>query len=84
MNAVKHSDCTRIKVRFYRESSLNVMEISDNGRGIQESSNIDSGVGLEIMKYRARTLGGDLRIENNPEKGAVIKCCFSPEKLNPE
>jgi signal transduction histidine kinase len=74
-NALKHSNAARIEVKLYREErthrawrpgeerrSILVAEVSDCGDGLPASINGD-GMGLRIMRYRAETAGGELRIE---------------------
>jgi len=81
MNSLKHSGCTGIKVSMYPKNRMIVLRITDNGCGISDDYNIDSGVGLEIMRYRARAIGGFLEIKNHPAGGAMIECIFNPEKI---
>jgi len=68
---------------MYPKNRMIALRIIDNGRGIPDNHNIDSGVGLEIMKYRARAIGGFLEIKNRSAGGAMIECIFNPEKINP-
>ena len=81
MNSLKHSGCSEIKISMVPKNMMIALRIIDNGCGISEDYNEDSGVGLEIMKYRARAIGGFLDIKNNPEGGAIIECIFNPEKI---
>lgn len=81
MNSLKHSGCTEIKIVMTPKNRMIALSIIDNGCGISEDYNIDSGVGLEIMKYRARAIGGFLEIKNSPDGGAIVECMFNPEKI---
>jgi PAS domain S-box-containing protein len=81
MNSLKHSECTGIKILMNQKNSMIALSIIDNGRGISEDSQTESGVGQEIMKYRARAIGGFLEIKNNPGGGTLIECIFNPEKI---
>lgn len=81
MNSLKHSGCTGIKIMMNQKNSMIALSIIDNGRGISEDSQTESGVGQEIMKYRARAIGGFLEIKNNPGGGTLIECMFNPEKI---
>lgn len=80
LNAQKHSGCSSVKISMYYEKRMIVLKIVDNGKGISDKIN-ESGAGLEIMKYRARTIGGLLEIKNNPSGGTVIECTFSEKKI---
>jgi PAS domain S-box-containing protein len=81
MNSLKHSSCSRITIKMRRENNMIMLKIIDNGKGIDNNKSHFEGVGLEIMNYRARTLGGGLEISRNPEGGTIIKCIFSPVKI---
>lgn len=83
LNSIKHSQCSRISIAMYRENNMIKLSISDNGKGIADKAGKEPGVGLEIMKYRARALGGGLEIINKPGKGTSIECIFSPVKIQP-
>jgi signal transduction histidine kinase len=47
------------------------LRITDNGKGIP-SVRERRGLGLEIMKYRAFTIGGSLQIFSNSPRGTVV------------
>jgi len=48
--------------------------VSDDGQGITSSPNGKRGMGIDSMRYRARMLGGDLRINSIPSEGMVVAC----------
>lgn len=81
MNAIKHSGCTGIKIIMNPRNKMITLSIIDNGRGIPVNYYADSGVGIEIMKYRARAIGGFLEVKNHPGGGVIIECIFNPEKI---
>lgn len=78
VNSVKHSGCSEINLRIYPEKNLYAMAITDNGKGIQDARSIETGAGIEIMKYRARSIGGLLEISSTPNKGTTVKVVFNP------
>lgn len=82
VNAVKHSGCDSITIDLSPEKNLYVMKITDNGQGIQESKVRYPGAGLEIMKYRARSIGGLLEIRGSRNRGTTVKVSFNPERIN--
>jgi nitrate/nitrite-specific signal transduction histidine kinase len=50
--------------------------IEDNGAGISPSNDREhSGMGLHIMDYRARSVGGTLLFRPRVEGGTSISCC---------
>jgi signal transduction histidine kinase len=48
--------------------------VSDDGIGMDPSLNERKGLGLGIMRYRARMIGGDLEIYPNSPTGTVVVC----------
>jgi signal transduction histidine kinase len=56
------------------------LSISDNGCGISNTSNGSRGLGLNIMSYRARLVGGNLAIEQAPGGGTLITCTFPQQR----
>jgi len=81
MNSLKHSGCTGIKIQMAPRDGMIALTIVDNGCGFHEKKTMETGVGLEIMKYRARSIGGFLEIKNYSNGGAMIECIFNPDKI---
>ena len=78
-NAVKYSGATRIIVSLRRHGSALLLSIADDGRGIPARSSRPrnkqlGGMGLHIMRYRARTMGATLRIQDRQPHGAEVVC----------
>jgi len=76
MNAIKHSGCSEIKISIFRNRDKITVRISDNGKGFLPEAGSFEGAGLEIMKYRARSICGTLRINKNQEGGTSVECSF--------
>jgi two-component system, LuxR family, sensor kinase FixL len=52
------------------------LRVEDDGRGIQPKASQDrAGMGLHIMDYRARSIGGTVRIGRRPRGGTRVLCC---------
>ena len=73
-NAVKHGGATRIELRCRRHQQQLVLTIGDDGRGFCDTSFDAGGMGMHIMRYRARSVGGDLSVERRPGGGTVVRC----------
>jgi signal transduction histidine kinase len=70
-NAVRHAGAKTIRIDlFFRDADL-VMKIEDDGCGMTEKARSD-GMGLNIMKYRARRINAILSIYGRPGCGTVI------------
>jgi signal transduction histidine kinase len=70
-NAVKHSGCTDIRIKIYKENQHICILISDNGEGIGMRENKE-GYGFRIMHYRASVIGASLEIKSNKPNGTQV------------
>ena len=75
-NALRHGQAGRIAVRLERRKGAVVLTIADNGTGFPEKPN-RKGMGLNIMEYRAASIGASFRVEPGRTRGAVVKCVFA-------
>ncbi|WP_419661629.1 two component system sensor histidine kinase [Desulfosarcina variabilis str. Montpellier] len=70
-NAVKHSDASRIEISLTEDESRIYLSISDNGHGLPRHLE-SSGIGLQIMQYRANIIGAVFKIVSPPDAGTTI------------
>jgi signal transduction histidine kinase len=73
-NATKHGKATEILVSFLEDGEATTLRIADNGTGISKTATGSDGMGLGLMYYRARLVGGELRIEEPEDGGTVVSC----------
>jgi signal transduction histidine kinase len=73
-NAVKHGKATRVGLEVRIIDGRFLLTVADNGVGIPEPRLDTTGLGLRIMHYRARSLGGTLSIIHRPEGGTLVAC----------
>jgi signal transduction histidine kinase len=73
-NALKHAAPSEIRISFERKDGALVLEVDDNGEGFHESTSPATGIGLRVMRYRARLIDGDLETGSPPAGGTRI-CC---------
>lgn len=73
-NAVQHGKASRIELALRRDGSRLTLSISDNGIGISAPKPDHAGMGLRIMKHRARGLGGSLTVDRRKEGGTLVTC----------
>ncbi len=73
-NITRHAEATRVDVRLGREDGDIVLEVSDNGRGIdQERLSTGRSFGILGMQERALLLGGEFTISGAPGKGTIVR-----------
>ena len=73
-NATKHARATRIEVILTKASGGLTLSIEDNGVGLDPEPGKGAGIGLRIMRHRARTIGATLDLQPNPQGGTIIRC----------
>lgn len=72
-NAAKYSGATRIEISLTGDGDGGVLQIQDNGNGMKEPADNDSGLGIRCMQYRADIIGADLSIESG-KHGTTVRC----------
>ncbi|MBI1371653.1 MAG: PAS domain S-box protein [Phycisphaera sp.] len=84
-NAMKHAQADRLELALKIDDEGRVtLSIADNGKGMPSRMPRDAGRGLHIMNYRARMVGGVLRLETEPGRGTTIACTFHPGHASAE
>lgn len=73
-NACKHGHATRIRVDMTGTPNQLRIRIRDNGEGFSEGWQERAGMGVHIMQYRAKLIGGSLDISTSAEDGTTIQC----------
>ena len=69
-NAVRHSGARNAKVVVERQAKSIVVRVTDDGRGFDPGRS--RGMGILGMEERVKRLGGTLRVESQPGKGATV------------
>jgi PAS domain S-box-containing protein len=75
-NAIRHGQARNIVISLSGKRSYGTLEIKDDGSGLPTSATNRSGMGLQIMNYRARMIGGSLKVETGKTCGVMITCQF--------
>lgn len=75
-NAVKHGRPSRIDVRLSRRDGMIRLSVDDDGVGLPETLESVEGLGLRIMSYRARMIGGSLEARRAEGGGTRVVCTF--------
>lgn len=89
-NATRHGQATKVNIALTEKEGIVTLRISDNGSGLPggnasngnagSSGSKRHGMGLKIMDYRARLIGGTLEIMNNPGGGVAVKCAYRQQQ----
>lgn len=73
-NAVKHGQAKVVRMHLSAMQRKIRLAITDDGCGLPPESSQASGMGLRIMRYRARIARGEVRIERGEPNGTRVIC----------
>jgi PAS domain S-box-containing protein len=76
-NAIKHGKARQVVVKFSLQSGQLCLTIRDDGIGLAMATHAngsDRGMGLQIMRYRAKSIGGGLEVCACADRGTEIVC----------
>lgn len=71
-NSIKHSECKNVILQLQANTKAVELELVDDGKGFDTSTNYTNGIGLKNMKKRVEMLEGTLLIESNRNMGTTI------------
>lgn len=70
-NVSKHARASRVEIRFSRQGDSLLLEIRDNGIGLDQARK-EHSFGLLGIKERAMMIGGNATIEGAPGEGTLV------------
>ena len=73
-NAVLHGAAQRIVIRLVGSDNALELQVRDDGQGMAEVPSAGPGMGLQIMRHRARLVGGTIEIDSEVGRGTVVRC----------
>lgn len=74
LNAARHSGTDRLTVGLRTTEDTICLTVRDYGRGAGSEHPGPKGMGLKIMEYRARLIGGHFEIRQHPDGGTEVAC----------
>lgn len=75
-NAIKYSRASKIKIKLERVKHDIKLSVIDNGIGFLDDVKDNPGLGIKIMNYRAKIIGGLFKIDRTHELTRII--CIIP------
>jgi signal transduction histidine kinase len=72
-NVAKHAAASSATVRVEAHSGRVSLEVSDDGRGFDDTAACPGHYGLESMRTRAADIGGDLTVASALGVGTVVR-----------
>lgn len=77
-NAMKHAQCSEIKIEMNEINGQFILKVSDNGVGFEMGDEKEfSGRGLSTMNSRIKALDGSLRFFSKPGEGTQLIVKFN-------
>ncbi len=76
MNAAKHSHASVITVRLLKQNDDLLLSVQDNGVGFLTGDQDRDGMGIGIMRYRAKVIGAVLELQTQPGEGTRVNCKY--------
>jgi PAS domain S-box-containing protein len=83
LNAVNHGKATTVIVTLAADEDRLKLTIQDNGTGFKLVGKNRSGMGIRIMRYRAKVIGAALDFQSQVNHGTQITCVFNPSSREP-
>jgi two-component system CheB/CheR fusion protein len=77
-NATKHGGARNVIIKLEPAGDRYLLSIKDDGAGFSLSEKAHSGMGIGIMRYRARVIGATLNLRTGPGSGTAVSCLFLP------
>ena len=74
-NVLRHAGADTVDINLSQSNNHIELHLSDNGSGF-ESNDKDGGFGILGMKERAVSVGGNLDVISQPQKGTIVKAIF--------
>lgn len=80
-NAIRHGHAKNVRIGLAAGAQEWTLTVEDDGCGIREMPPGSTGMGVRMMKHRARMIGGALRVERRGDRGTSVICVFPMERL---
>ncbi|MFB6273480.1 MAG: PAS domain S-box protein [Salinibacter sp.] len=73
-NAVRHGEAEDVNIILASGDEQIRLQVRDDGVGFGAEETDEDGMGVHIMNYRARIIGGTLEISSDLGEGTVVTC----------
>jgi nitrate/nitrite-specific signal transduction histidine kinase len=83
-NAIKHGRPKHVWVALTSVNGRVNLTVEDDGLGIAETREQSNGMGLHIMAYRAKMMGGLLDVQRQEGGGTIVTCSVEDAPLRVE
>jgi two-component system, LuxR family, sensor kinase FixL len=74
-NAVRHAKGKQIRIELTTMDGVTTLSVHDDGIGMPPKADRGKGMGVSVMQYRSRMIGGTLEIRSSGNGTSVICVC---------
>jgi two-component system, NarL family, sensor histidine kinase DegS len=71
-NVVRHAEATKVSVGLSWRAPQLALTVQDDGRGFDAKGSLRNHYGLTNMSERARSVGGEVKVESAPGEGTSV------------
>lgn len=75
-NAIKHGKCSKIDLELVYGEKSSKLTVESDGFDFPDGKVSSAGMGLSIMEYRARVIGGAVEVRRGSAGGTLVICDF--------
>jgi PAS domain S-box-containing protein len=75
-NAIRHGQAKHVAVSLFSGDDYGTLKVENDGSSLRQPEANAHGMGMQIMNYRARMIGGSLKVESGGIHGVTITCKF--------
>jgi signal transduction histidine kinase len=75
-NALRHSRASRVSVEVRQDNAATHVSVRDDGTGFDVYAEQEGHYGIQIMRERVRSVGGDIYVDSSPGNGTLITAVF--------
>jgi two-component system sensor kinase FixL len=73
-NAARHGKAKNIRIHLASARGKTTLKVANDGKDFPRILAKKKGIGLKIMKYRAKTIGGMLDVDRGRKGGTIVTC----------
>jgi PAS domain S-box-containing protein len=75
-NAVRHGKAKNIRIELASTKGRSTLKVANDGKDFPRILAKKKGLGLKIMEYRAKMIGGMLDVGRGGKGGTIVTCTF--------
>jgi signal transduction histidine kinase len=75
-NAIKHGRASEVVITLEMQDQGSLLTVRDNGIGIKQTPSKNGGLGLRIMRQRAKLIGATFNVRAEAPGGTTVSCCL--------